>query len=217
VQAGPYVCVSVTDFGLGIDAEHLPHIFDPFYTTKHRGKGNGLGLSTVYGIVTQNRGCVVVETAVAKGSTFTFFLPQTQEELAEEGEIQRVLRESSMLSKTILLVEDDAEVRTTLKSLLEDKGFQVLEAGHGKEALALVNLYGLPIHLLLTDVLMPEMGGKELADVLSIAMPGLQVLFMSGYTQDATFKDEVTLGNRAFIQKPFTMVELISKMREVSV
>ncbi len=217
VLPGAYVRVSVTDFGLGIDAEHLPHIFDPFYTTKEKGKGNGLGLSTVYGIITQNQGCVLVETTVSKGSTFTVYLPQTEEALAKEGEIQKALRESSMMPKTILLVEDDEEVRSTLKNLLEGKGFVVLEARHGKEAMALVDQYGLPIHFLLTDVLMPEMGGKDLADVLSITLPGLQVLFMSGYTQDSAFKNEVSLGNRAFIQKPFTVGELLAKMREVSV
>ena len=214
VHAGPHVRVSVADSGLGIDQEHLPHIFDPFYTTKDRGKGNGLGLSTVYGIITQNRGCVLVETEVNKGSVFSFFLPSTDEEPEQEAEVQKALRSSNIMPRTILVVEDDDEVRGIVRDLLGQQGFLVLEARNGREALELAEKYSLPVHLLLTDVVMPEMGGKELADALRKLMPDLRVLFMSGYTRDAAFREEVAGGDRAFIQKPFSVGSLILKIRE---
>ncbi|GEM_PF-1518617 len=217
VHAGPHVRVSVADSGLGIDREHLPHIFDPFYTTKDRGKGNGLGLSTVYGIITQNRGCVLVETEVQKGSVFSFFLPSTDEEPEQEAEVRKALLSSNIMPKTVLLVEDDGEVRGIVRDLLRQQGFEVLEASQGRDALELVERYSLPVHLLLTDVVMPEMGGQELADSLCKIMPDLRVLFMSGYTRDAVFREEVAGGDRAFIQKPFSMGSLILKIREALV
>jgi CheY-like chemotaxis protein len=215
VHAGPHVRISVADSGRGIDREHLPHIFDPFFTTKDKGKGSGLGLSTVYGIITQNNGCVLVETEVDKGSVFSFFLPLTDEEPEEEREIKKALRSSSIVPKTVLVVEDDEEVRGIVRDLLGQQGFLVLEARHGKDALSLAEKYNQPVHLLLTDVVMPEMGGKELADSLRKIMPTLRVLFMSGYTQDAVFRQEVADGGRAFIQKPFSMTSLVGKIREV--
>jgi PAS domain S-box-containing protein len=217
VHAGPHVRVSVADSGRGIDRENLPHIFDPFFTTKDKGKGSGLGLSTVYGIITQNNGCVLVETEVDRGSVFSFFLPLTDEEPEEEREIKKALRSSSIVPKTVLVVEDDEEVRSIVRDLLGQQGFLVLEARHGRDALALAEKYNQPVHLLLTDVVMPEMGGKELADSLRKIMPTLRVLFMSGYTQDAVFRQEVADGGRAFIQKPFTMTALVGKIREVLV
>ncbi len=217
VHAGPHVRISVADSGLGIDRENLPHIFDPFFTTKDKGKGSGLGLSTVYGIITQNSGCVLVETEVDKGSAFSFFLPLTEEEPEEEQEIKKALRSSSILPKTVLVVEDDDEVRTIVRDLLAQQGFLVLEARQGKEALSLAEKYTQPVHLLLTDMVMPGMGGKELAEALWKIMPTLRVLFMSGYTQDAAFRQEVADGGRAFIQKPFSMTALVGKIREVLV
>ncbi|HKP94285.1 MAG TPA: PAS domain-containing protein [Fibrobacteria bacterium] len=217
VHAGPHVRISVADSGLGIDRENLPHIFDPFFTTKDKGKGSGLGLSTVYGIITQNNGCVLVETEVDKGSVFSFFLPITDEEPEEETEIKKALRASSIVPKTVLVVEDDDEVRSIVRDLLGQQGFLVLEARQGKEALSLAEKYTQPVHLLLTDVVMPGMGGKELADSLRKIMPTLRVLFMSGYTQDAAFRQEVAGGGRAFIQKPFSMTALVGKIREVLV
>ncbi|MDB5051729.1 MAG: Blue-light-activated protein [Fibrobacteres bacterium] len=217
VHAGPHVRISVADSGQGIDRENLPHIFDPFFTTKDKGKGSGLGLSTVYGIITQNNGCVLVETEVDKGSVFSCFLPLTDDEPEEETEIKKALRASSIVPKTVLVVEDDDEVRSIVRDLLGQQGFLVLEARQGKEALALAEKYTQPVHLLLTDVVMPGMGGKELADSLRKIMPTLRVLFMSGYTQDAEFRQEVAGGGRAFIQKPFSMTALVGKIREVLV
>jgi two-component system cell cycle sensor histidine kinase/response regulator CckA len=217
VHAGPHVRVSVADSGQGIDRENLPHIFDPFFTTKDSGKGSGLGLSTVYGVVTQNNGCVLVETESGKGSVFSFFLPLTEEDAEEEAEIKKALRASSIVPKTVMVVEDDDEVRGIVRELLGQQGFMVLEARQGKEALALAENYTQPVHLLLTDVVMPGMGGKELADSLRKIMPTVRVLFMSGYTQDSAFRQEVADGGRAFIQKPFSMTALVGKIREVLV
>ena len=217
VHAGPHVRISVADSGLGIDGRNLPHIFDPFFTTKDKGKGSGLGLSTVYGIITQNKGCVLVETEVGKGSVFSCFLPLTDEEPEEETEIKKALRASSIVPKTVLVVEDDDEVRSIVRDLLSQQGFLVLEARQGKEALSLAEKYTQPVHLLLTDVVMPGMGGKELADALRKILPSLRVLFMSGYTQDTAFRQEVAGGDRAFIQKPFSMTALVGKIREVLV
>ena len=217
VHAGPHVRVSVADSGQGIDRDNLPHIFDPFFTTKDSGKGSGLGLSTVYGVVTQNNGCVLVETEPGKGSVFSFFLPLTDEDAEEEAEIKKALRASSIVPKTVLVVEDDDEVRGIVRELLGQQGFMVLEARQGKDALALAENYTQPVHLLLTDVVMPGMGGKELADSLRKIMPTVRVLFMSGYTQDSAFRQEVADGGRAFIQKPFSMTALVGKIREVLV
>jgi two-component system cell cycle sensor histidine kinase/response regulator CckA len=223
VHAGPHVRISVADSGKGIGTDDLPHIFDPFFTTKGKGgdtkgrTGSGLGLSTVYGIITQNRGCVLVETEVDKGSVFSCYLPISEEEPEEETEIKKALRSSSIVPKTVLVVEDDDEVRSIVRELLSRQGFMVLEARQGREALSLAEKYPQPVHLLLTDVVMPGMGGKELADAMGKIMPSLRVLFMSGYTQDVVFRQEVSDGGRAFIQKPFTLSALEGKIREALV
>jgi PAS domain S-box-containing protein len=206
VHAGPHLRISVADSGKGIGTDDLPHIFDPFFTTKGKGEGpkgrsgSGLGLSTVYGIITQNSGCVLVETEVDKGSVFSCYLPISEGEPEEETEIKKALRSSSIVPKTVLIVEDDDEVRGIVRELLSRQGFMVLEARQGREALALAETYPQPVHLLLTDVVMPGMGGKELADAMGKIMPSLRVLFMSGYTQDVVFRQEVSEGGRAFIQ-----------------
>ncbi|MBW8886262.1 MAG: PAS domain S-box protein [Fibrobacteres bacterium] len=223
VHAGPHLRISVADSGKGIGTDDLPHIFDPFFTTKGKGdgpkgrSGSGLGLSTVYGIITQNSGCVLVETEVDKGSVFSCYLPISEEEPEEEAEVQKALRSSSFVPKTVLVVEDDDEVRGIVRELLSRQGFMVLEARQGREALALAETYPQPVHLLLTDVVMPGMGGKELADAMGKIMPSLRVLFMSGYTQDVVFRQEVSEGGRAFIQKPFTLSALEGKIREALV
>ena len=215
IHPGPHVLISVSDSGTGVDSDHLPYIFDPFYTTKDRGKGNGLGLSTVYGIITQNLGCVSVETEVSKGSVFHIYLPRTEDEADREEEVQKALRSSTVLAKTVLLVEDDSEVRSIVRELLTQQGFLVLEAKHGKDALKVVDNYSLPIHLVLTDMVMPEMGGTELVNALLKLIPGIKVIFMSGYTQDTDFRNEVATGDKAFIQKPFSLGILTGKIREL--
>jgi PAS domain S-box-containing protein len=223
VHAGPHVRISVADSGQGIGTEDLPHIFDPFFTTKNRNadakgrSGSGLGLSTVYGIITQNQGCVLVETEVDKGSVFSFYLPITEEDPEEEIEVKKALRSSAIVPKTVLVLEDDDEVRGIVRDLLGRQGFLVLEARQGREALSLAEKYSQPVHLLLTDMVMPGMGGKELADAMGKIMPTLRVLFMSGYTQDSAFRQDVSEGGRAFIQKPFSMTALVGKIREVLV
>jgi PAS domain S-box-containing protein len=215
IKPGPFVRISVSDSGFGIGDDNLPHIFDPFFTTKDKGKGSGLGLSTVYGIVTQNQGCVVVETEINKGSIFSMYLPRTEDEAEGEGEVRKALRSSSVVPKTVLLVEDDDEVRAIVRELLSQQGFLVLEAKKGHDALDLAEKYDQPLHLLLTDMVLPGMDGKELAKSLSNHIPGLRVLFMSGYTQDVAFREEIQRGDRAFLQKPFTMSTLVGKIREV--
>jgi PAS domain S-box-containing protein len=215
VKPGAYVRISVSDSGFGIGKDNLPHIFDPFFTTKDRGKVSGLGLSTVYGIVTQNQGCVLVETEVNKGSVFSLFLPRTDAEPEGEGEVRRALRSSAIVPKTVLLVEDDDEVRGIVRELLSQQGFLVLEAKQGPDALDLAEKYDQPLHLLLTDMVLPGMDGKQLAESLAGTIPGLKVLFMSGHTQDTAFRDELSRGDRAFLQKPFTMSTLVGKIREV--
>jgi two-component system, cell cycle sensor histidine kinase and response regulator CckA len=223
VHPGPYVRISVADSGQGIGLDDLPRIFDPFFTTKNKvagpkGRtGSGLGLSTVYGIVTQNQGCVLVETEVDKGSLFSCYLPFSEEDAEEETEVKKALRSSSIFPKTVLVVEDDDEVRSIVRELLSRQGFLVLEARQGREALSLAEKYTQPVHLLLTDVVMPGMGGRELADALGKFIPSLRVLFMSGYTQDSVFRKDVPDGGRSFIQKPFTMSALEGKIREVLV
>jgi PAS domain S-box-containing protein len=223
VHPGPHVRISVADSGQGIGMDDLPRIFDPFFTTKNKGAGpkgrtgSGLGLSTVYGIVTQNLGCVLVETEVDKGSLFSCYLPVSEEEAEEETEVKKALRSSSIVPKTVLVVEDDDEVRGIVRELLSRQGFLVLEARQGREALSLAEKYAQPVHLLLTDVVMPGMGGQELAEALEKFMPSLRVLFMSGYTQDTAFPQDVSDGGRAFIQKPFTLSTLEGKIREVLV
>jgi two-component system cell cycle sensor histidine kinase/response regulator CckA len=223
VHPGPHVRISVADSGQGIGVDDLPRIFDPFFTTKNKGAGpkgrtgSGLGLSTVYGIVTQNQGCVLVETEVDKGSLFSCYLPLSEEDAEEETEVKKALRASSFVPKTVLVVEDDNEVRAIVRELLSRQGFLVLEARQGREALSLAEKYTQPVHLLLTDVVMPGMGGQELAEALAKFIPSLRVLFMSGYTQDTVFRHEVSEGGRAFIQKPFTMSALEGKIREVLV
>jgi signal transduction histidine kinase/CheY-like chemotaxis protein len=223
VHPGSHVRISVADSGQGIGMDDLPRIFDPFFTTKNKGAGpkgrtgSGLGLSTVYGIVTQNLGCVLVETEVDKGSLFSCYLPVSEEEAEEETEVKKALRSSSIVPKTVLVVEDDDEVRGIVRELLSRQGFLVLEARQGREALSLAEKYAQPVHLLLTDVVMPGMGGQELAEALEKFMPSLRVLFMSGYTQDTAFPQDVSDGGRAFIQKPFTLSTLEGKIREVLV
>jgi two-component system cell cycle sensor histidine kinase/response regulator CckA len=215
VKPGPYVRISVSDSGFGIGKDNLPHIFDPFFTTKDKGKGSGLGLSTVYGIVTQNKGCVLVETEVNKGSIFSLFLPRTEDDPEGEMEVRKALRSSSFVPKTVLLVEDDDEVRPIVRELLAQQGFLVLEAKKGSEALDIADKYDQPLHLLLTDMVLPGMDGRELADNLRAINPGIKILFMSGYTQDDAFREELAGGTRAFLQKPFTMSTLVGKIREV--
>jgi len=200
----------VTDTGCGMTDEVKARLFEPFFTTKEVGKATGLGLATCYGIVRQSGGAISVESELGRGTTFTIYLPQSPGEPAILAR-RDVTDSLPHGSETILLVEDDLSVRMLVKDILGEQGYRVLEAANGEEALHLVKSRVVEtIDLLLTDIVMPRMGGKVLADRLKVIHPGLKVLFASGYA-DNTPVDETS----PFLQKPFTVGGLACKVREV--
>jgi two-component system cell cycle sensor histidine kinase/response regulator CckA len=204
----------VRDTGVGIDPAQHARIFEPFFTTKEPGKGTGLGLSTVYGIVQQSGGHVTVESAPGEGATFTVLLPRhLGGEPATASKVDR--RRLPGGTETLLLVEDEAAVRSSARRLLERQGYTVLEARHGGDALRIVEESGRQIDLVVTDLVMPEMGGKELAERLRAHRPGLKVLFMSGYTEKAIAAGGIMPPNTGFVEKPFTVEQLMRRLREI--
>jgi PAS domain S-box-containing protein len=214
LEPGVYVRVAVRDTGLGMDEETQSHLFEPFFTTKAKGKGTGLGLSTVYGIVKQSGGSITVESHPGKGTTFKMYFP-----LVEEGP-QRMegavgTSDPARGRETILLVEDEPSVRGLVFEALRLNGYTVLEARHGIEALLTGTKHMGPIHLLLTDVVMPQMSGPEVADKLTTVRPDMKVLFMSGYPDHPVFAQGGLKKATAFLQKPFTPNVLVQKVREV--
>ena len=214
VNPGPYIMVAVSDTGCGMDRETQDRIFEPFFTTKNIGFGTGLGLSMVYGIVKQSGGSVWVYSEVGKGTTIKIYLPRV------EGEVQEIERATSLVqlargTETILLAEDDAGVRKLTNAVLTKVGYNVVEAVNGVAALSMCkNLEG-EIHLLLTDMVMPEMNGPELVRQLAGMRPHMRVLHMSGYTPNAIVQHEVFEERMSFLQKPFTPSALAKKVREV--
>ena len=188
-------------------------IFDPFFTTKEKGKGTGLGLSTVYGIVKQSGGNIWVYSEEGRGTTFKVYLPQI--EAAEKIEPLKPESEIPHGSETILLLEDEDIVRNLTRQILESAGYKVVEAARGEEAIKSFQAENGSIDLLLTDVVMPEMSGKEVADRICELRPSMKVLFMSGYTDEAIVHHGVLDSNVQFIQKPFTPAALAIKIREV--
>jgi len=214
MQAGSYVTLAVSDTGSGMDVETQKHLFEPFFTTKAMGKGTGLGLSTVYGIVKQSGGYISVDSEVGRGSTFKVYLPRLEE--GPKG-LQAKPEQGTPLqgTETILLVEDEEGVRALVRDILQMNGYTVLEASTGKEALNLCEQYGRTIHLMLTDVVMPQMSGRELAEQMAIFKPEIKVLYMSGYTDDAILRHGTLDADLAFIQKPFSPDALVRKVRDV--
>jgi two-component system, cell cycle sensor histidine kinase and response regulator CckA len=210
---GAYVVVRVRDTGTGMDEATRAQIFEPFFTTKQVGKGTGLGLATVYGIVKQHGGYVMVDSEPGRGSTFAVYLPRVEEELETEMEVP-VTTASSPGSGTVLLVDDDEEVRTLASRVLRDHGYVVLEAANPDEALAICAEHKEPIDLLLTDVVMPIMSGRELAEQVRPLRPEARIMYMSGYPGDVIGKHGV-LASGSFIQKPFTPAILSAKVHEV--
>jgi CheY-like chemotaxis protein len=208
---GRYVMLTVRDTGSGIDPATLPSIFEPFFTTKEPGRGLGLGLATVYGIVKQCEGHIDVESAPGRGTSVRVYLPMAR---AESGATGPGLPSATRTSRIILLVEDEEPVRLFAKAALEEQGYRVLEAAHGWEALARLSEFDGAVSLVIADVMMPEMGGSELARRLAVERPGLPILFLSGYTDD-----ELTLRGlgppSAFVQKPFTPDVLARRVREL--
>jgi two-component system cell cycle sensor histidine kinase/response regulator CckA len=212
VPAGRPAVISVTDTGVGMDAEVRKHIFEPFFTTKELGRGTGLGLATVYGIVKQSGGHVEVDTAPGAGTTFRIFLPSVE---VAPAIVPAAPEEVVGGSETLLLVEDEAALRSLGQEILRDQGYKVLAAGSGGEALELARNHTAPIHLLVTDVVMPGMDGRELADRLAPLHPETRCLFMSGYTDDAIVRRGVREEGMPFLQKPFSIDALALKVREV--
>ena len=214
VPPGEYVLLTVTDSGTGIAPEHLLHIFEPFYTTKEEGKGTGLGLATVYGIVKQNSGFIWVYSEPGLGTTFKIYLPRAQQaKLALQPTLP--LEGCPRGCETLLLAEDEEAVRQSAREFLTLQGYIVLEAANGAEALALAQAYDGPIDLMITDVVMPQMGGAKLAADLASDRPDMKVLFVSGYAE-TTFQrhGEIDVTTH-FLQKPFSLKAMARKIREV--
>ncbi len=214
VLPGAYVMLAVSDTGTGMSAETKEHIFEPFFTTKDVGQGTGLGLATVYGIVKQSGGIIEVASEQGAGTTFKIYLPRVAEE-ASGTDIKDIPVKMPKGTETILLVEDEEMVRNLSRTILEECGYIVIEAMNGVEALEVCEKGDCEFHLLMTDVVMPKMGGRELADLLKEKLPDLQILFTSGYTDDAVVRNGVIEPGTNFIQKPFTPDLLAKKIREL--
>ena len=217
VKPGDYVMLAISDTGMGMDADTQAHIFEPFYTTKGL-KGTGLGLSTVYGIVKQSEGYIWLYSEAGKGTSFKIYLPRfsaTGEALATQPALAADADQPSPGHETILLVEDEENLRRLARQSLETQGYRVIDAPDGAAAIKISQAHKGPIHLLLTDVIMPGMNGRELANQLSPTRPEMRVLYMSGYTENhighnGTLDEGITL-----LQKPFTLPALKAKVREV--
>lgn len=214
VAAGDYVMLSVSDDGQGMDHETLRHVFEPFFTTKGEGRGTGLGLATVYGAVKQNGGTVDVDSAPGVGTTVRVYLPRYRGEAAV-GHVPQPVRSERTEMETVLLVEDERQVRRLVRTILGRLGYDVLEAEGPEEALALCAGYEGRIDLLLTDVVMPVMNGKELQERVSALLPGIKTLFMSGYTADSIASRGALHEGVDFLEKPFSPDQLGRKVREV--
>ena len=214
VDPGRYVRVTVSDTGSGMDAATRARIFEPFFTTKQEGRGTGLGLSTVFGIVKQSGGHVTVESDVGRGTTFHVYLPRSESSAPAVSEAQGTPT-SLEGDETILVAEDDEQVRRVIATTLRRRGYRILESGNAGEAMIIAERDDQPIHLLLTDVVMPRVSGRELAERIVKARPEVKVLFMSGYTADAVLRHGVEERSVSFLSKPFTPALLSRKVREV--
>jgi len=214
VAPGSYVLLAVRDNGHGMDAETRSHLFEPFFTTKEKGKGTGLGLSTVYGIVKQSGGSIIVESAPGRGTTFRIYFPRVEQEVSgSTGAVEAI--DPARGHETILLVEDEPAVRGLVHETLRLHGYTVLEARHGIEALLTSTKYVGSIHLLLTDVVMPQMSGPEVAEKILTVRPGIKVLYMSGYPDHPVFDQGGVSRETGFLPKPFSPHVLAKKVREV--
>jgi CheY-like chemotaxis protein len=211
---GPYLLLSVADTGIGMDDETRQQVFEPFFTTKPQGQGTGLGLSMVYGIVQQHGGTIMVESAPGQGATFKIYLPCVDDPVAEVG-ISVASGDAGHGSETILVVEDETHVRVLVAQMLQVSGYTVLTAANPATALELCDQHPGPIHLLLTDVVMPAMSGPELHQRLKRLRPRTRVLYMSGYTDEALGRHGVLQLGTFLLQKPFRMDDLSQKVREV--
>ncbi|MBI5444545.1 MAG: response regulator [Deltaproteobacteria bacterium] len=213
-RPGPHVLLAVSDAGCGMDRDTLSHIFEPFFTTKERGHGTGLGLATVYGIVKQAGGHIWAYSEPGRGSAFKIYLPPA-EGAAEALRARDTAAAAPRGTETVLVVEDEAPVRALVRKILSGLGYTVLEAPGPDDALSAADDHAGPLHLLLTDVVMPGMGGPKLAEAVTATRPGVKVLYMSGYLDDAIVRHGVLERGTRFLQKPFTTLALARKVREV--
>ncbi|MBI4860264.1 MAG: response regulator [Candidatus Riflebacteria bacterium] len=213
-QLSPYVQIGITDSGCGMDSETITRLFEPFFTTKELGKGTGLGLATVYGIVRQTGGHIAVESEPGRGTTFKIFLPRLQEADQTASTVDLAVP-ASRATETVLLVEDESQVRELVLTNLEEAGYRVLQASTGEEACQIGLNHPGPIDLLLTDVVMPRMSGRTLAELLLRQRPLIRVLYMSGYTDDILAPHGVLDPDASLLEKPFTTVTLMAKVRQV--
>ena len=211
--SGAHVLLEISDSGTGMDEKTMAHIFEPFFTTKDQGKGTGLGLATVYGIVKQNHGDIQVRSQLGKGTTFTIQFPEIDAPLETPADATPFL--PTVASETILVVEDTDVVRRVAVQILEKGGYRVLSAASGKEALECAQQMHETIHLLLTDVVMPEINGRKLAQRLTTLHPESAVLYMSAYAEDFSRERDLSHEGEAFIEKPFTGDSLLQKVRDV--
>jgi PAS domain S-box-containing protein len=215
VPAGAYVVISVSDDGIGMTPETVERVFDPFFTTKEVGKGTGLGLSMVYGFAKQSKGHIHIESTLGAGTTVSLFLPRQLGVGEIPSEPDKVVAEPGRQNETILVVEDDEDVRAYAVGILRELGYRVIEAHDGATALQLLERRDQTIDLLLTDVVMPQMSGSELADAARLLRPALKVLFISGYTRDAIVRDGRLETGVELLSKPFTYATLSKKLRDV--
>jgi two-component system, cell cycle sensor histidine kinase and response regulator CckA len=213
LMPGRYVMLAVTDNGCGMDADTQAHIFEPFYTTKEKGKGTGLGLATVYGIVKQSGGYVWVYSEIGRGTTFKIYLPSVEEEVVPQ-EIRKAVASLPRGTETVLLVEDEEGVRELAKEYLESCGYKVLVAQNGQAAIDLVSKHSGPIDLIMTDIVMPGLNGSDLAKKVKFLRPDIRVVYMSGYTDQAIIHHGILSSDVLLLQKPFTMSTLAHKLRE---
>jgi CheY-like chemotaxis protein len=214
IKPGGYVMLTLSDTGVGMDKETLEHIFEPFFTTKEPGKGTGLGLSTVYGIVKQHGGSISVDSEKNRGSVFTIFFPRVIEGKAAFEKAKSFDEAAACGTETVLVAEDNEMVRTLACSMLEDLGYRVLPAENVDQCLNFAKEYQGAIHMLLTDVVMPKLNGKELFSLISYIRPELKVLYMSGYSSNVIGRHGVLDEGVHFIQKPFSIQVLSQKVRD---
>jgi PAS domain S-box-containing protein len=215
LQPGPYVVLTLTDTGTGMDEVALAHIFEPFFTTKEVGMGTGLGLAMVYGIIKQSKGYIYVASQMGHGTTVTIYLPALEQALTPVESTREAEFFFPRGSETILLVEDEPGVRGVAQKVLQQSGYTILEANNGVEALAVCEQHLGPIDLVITDVIMPEMSGPELVRQLSLKFPGMRSLFISGYTANALISEGMLADGVQLLEKPFTLASLAKRVREV--
>ena len=217
MPVGDYVLIEVADTGTGIAKEHLGKIFDPFFTTKPVGQGTGLGLATVYGIVKQTGGFITVDSDVGKGTAFRIFLPRfrAEQDAVAAPEPERASPRDVTGQDTILLVEDEEAVRSFAARALRMRGYNVLEAAGGEEALEMVRSSAVTIHLLITDVVMPNMDGPTLVRAVKRIRPDMAIIFMSGYAEEAFRRNDEKAEDLHFLPKPFGLKQLAAKVKEV--